>query len=77
MQDNVVNYSYENQHPQYGKIRNAYLDKGDFVFVLNTQVLPDPVIINEEFEDEDLAPIITYGYIKIFNYLQRKLYIDK
>lgn len=34
LQDNVVNYSRNAQHPQYGKIRNPYLDKGDFVFVL-------------------------------------------
>ncbi len=36
LQTSVVNYSYEAQHPQYGKIRNPKLDKGDFVFVLNT-----------------------------------------
>ena len=36
LQDNVVNYSRNSQHPQYGKIRNPYLDKGDFVFILNT-----------------------------------------
>jgi hypothetical protein len=29
---NVVNYSKGAQHPQYGKIRNPHLDKGDFVF---------------------------------------------
>jgi TolB-like protein len=29
---NVVNYSKGTQHPQYGKIRNPNLDKGDFVF---------------------------------------------
>ena len=33
LQDTVVNYSRGNQHPQYGKIRNRMLDKGDFVFV--------------------------------------------
>lgn len=32
LQKNVVNYSKGNQHPQYGKIRNPNLDKGDFVF---------------------------------------------
>ena len=31
---NVVNYSKGAQHPQYGKIRNPNLDKGDFVFRL-------------------------------------------
>ncbi len=30
----VVNYSYNTQHPQYAKIRNPNLDKGDFVFKL-------------------------------------------
>jgi len=34
LQSTVVNYSYGAQHPQYGKIRNPNLDKGDFVFVL-------------------------------------------
>ena len=30
----VINYSKGSQHPQYGKIRNPNLDKGDFVFSL-------------------------------------------
>ena len=34
LESNVVNYSRNAQHPQYGKIRNLKLDKGDFVFVL-------------------------------------------
>ncbi|MCX6255908.1 MAG: caspase family protein [Bacteroidia bacterium] len=34
LQTNVTNYSYNSQHPQYGKIRNPNLDKGDFVFIL-------------------------------------------
>ncbi|MDR1506667.1 MAG: caspase family protein [Treponema sp.] len=33
LQTTVVNYSNATQHPQYGKIRNPSLDKGDFVFV--------------------------------------------
>jgi formylglycine-generating enzyme required for sulfatase activity len=36
LQSTVVNYSYNTQHPQYGKIRDAALDKGDFVFALGT-----------------------------------------
>ncbi|OGU16984.1 MAG: hypothetical protein A2X61_07465 [Ignavibacteria bacterium GWB2_35_12] len=36
--EKVINYSRNNQHPQYGKIRNPHLDKGDFVFLsTNTQ----------------------------------------
>lgn len=34
LQSRVTNYSKGSQHPQYGKIRNPYLDKGDFVFVV-------------------------------------------
>lgn len=34
LQNQVVNYSKGAQHPQYGKIRHASLDKGDFVFQL-------------------------------------------
>lgn len=32
LQDSVINYTRSSQHPQYGKIRNPNLDKGDFVF---------------------------------------------
>ncbi len=35
MQEQVVNYSNKAQHPQYGKINNPKLDKGDFVFALD------------------------------------------
>lgn len=34
LQTKVVNYSNGTQHPQYGKINNPYLDKGDFIFQL-------------------------------------------
>lgn len=34
LQKNVINYSQGSQHPQYGKMRNPRLDKGDFVFTL-------------------------------------------
>jgi hypothetical protein len=33
LQTKVTYYSYNSQHPQYGKIRNPNLDKGDFVFI--------------------------------------------
>jgi formylglycine-generating enzyme required for sulfatase activity len=42
LQDRVVNYSRNAQHPQYGKIRNPYLDKGDFVFALPKPAPPPP-----------------------------------
>ena len=39
LQNQVINYSYSNQHPQYGKIRHKALDKGDFVFVLHDEIV--------------------------------------
>jgi hypothetical protein len=39
--DNVVNYTHRRQHPQFGKINNPDLDRGDFVFV------PGNVVIQE------------------------------
>ncbi|MCX7040720.1 MAG: SUMF1/EgtB/PvdO family nonheme iron enzyme [Spirochaetes bacterium] len=36
LQDKVITYSRDRQHPQYGKIPDPRLDKGDFVF----QVVP-------------------------------------
>jgi len=39
LQEKVVNYSRNSQHPQYGKIRDPNLDKGDFVFVLENAKL--------------------------------------
>ncbi len=39
---NVINYSRDSQHPQYGKIRDPNLDKGDFVFQLPRKALPSP-----------------------------------
>ncbi|MBC8313944.1 MAG: caspase family protein [Bacteroidetes bacterium] len=45
LQTTVVNYSYGSQHPQYGKIRNPNLDKGDFVFVLNKSDAPVTIVV--------------------------------
>jgi len=60
LQTTVVNYSYNAQHPQYGKIRNPHLDKGDFVFIIpldeqkedvsSTQV-EEPPEVTFSFED--------------------------
>ena len=33
LSDKVVNYTHRRQHPQYGKINNPELDRGDFIFV--------------------------------------------
>lgn len=38
LKERVINYSGSSQHPQYGKIRNPNLDKGDFVFKVTITV---------------------------------------
>jgi len=45
LQKSVTNYSRETQHPQYGKIRNSNLDKGDFIFVVPAPVKETPVAV--------------------------------
>ncbi|MFC1614370.1 SUMF1/EgtB/PvdO family nonheme iron enzyme [Gemmatimonadota bacterium] len=40
LQERVINYSRETQHPQYGKIRDDNLDDGDFVFQLQRPAGP-------------------------------------
>ncbi len=54
LQDKVEKYSNATQHPQYGKIRDPKLDKGDFVFVLKRGVPPPPPV-----DRENNPPLIT------------------
>lgn len=54
LQEQVVNYSDKTQHPQYGKINNPKLDKGDFVFVLESATASAPQTIRA-----DAAPSAT------------------
>lgn len=42
LQEQVVNYSHGGQHPQYGKIMNPKLDKGDFIFARPVKPEPKP-----------------------------------
>jgi hypothetical protein len=42
LQEKVVNYTRGGQHPQYGKINNPKLDRGDFIFV--SQKVPEKQI---------------------------------
>jgi hypothetical protein len=42
LQSTVVNYSYNSQHPQYGKIRDSDLDKGDFIFEVDRALVAAP-----------------------------------
>ena len=81
LQDNVVNYSYENQHPQYGKIRNKYLDKGDFVFILkgNNNVQNNTTTSNTKPEEGGFIQgnvVYDYGSISIDSKIAGSFYID-
>ena len=50
IQTTVTNYSYNAQHPQYGKIRNRYLDKGDFVFKIDQSTIEEIIDISSKWE---------------------------
>lgn len=41
LDSSVVNYTKGSQHPQYGKIRDPELDKGDFIFVASSGTIVD------------------------------------
>jgi len=56
LEDTVINYSRGSQHPQYGKIRDRYLDKGDFVFTL-----PEPQVA-EATPTSLIPPDVTGSY---------------
>jgi len=40
LQDRVITYSRDRQHPQYGKVPDPNLDKGDFIFQLAAAARP-------------------------------------
>jgi len=42
LQEQVINYSRKAQHPQFGKINDPKLDKGDFVFTLKSLATISP-----------------------------------
>jgi len=43
LSEKVVNYSHRMQHPQYGKINNPDLDRGDFIFVPRKKLQSKPI----------------------------------
>lgn len=50
LQNGVINYTRASQHPQYGTLRDPYLDKGDFVFPLETPDRQTPRLTKRETE---------------------------
>lgn len=63
LQEKVVNYSFGSQHPQYGKIRDPNLDKGDFVFKLESKLIKT-------------KPDIGYGYLIISSHPPAAVEVD-
>lgn len=59
LQDKVTNYTRESQTPQYGKIRDARLDRGDFVFVLPRakKVVAPPAVAADTTKPRALDPV--------------------
>jgi hypothetical protein len=56
LSEKVVNYTHRRQHPQYGKINNPDLDRGDFVFVpLDVQQREKAAEKKQQQENEALA----------------------
>jgi hypothetical protein len=43
LSEKVVNYTHRRQHPQYGKINNPDLDRGDFIFALKKPSKSSPM----------------------------------
>jgi len=74
LSDKVVNYTHRRQHPQYGKINNPDLDRGDFIFIpvkekqrmtagVNGNPLPRKPSAGSTSEDQELE-IVFWESIK-------------
>ncbi|MEI6436532.1 MAG: hypothetical protein WCP32_17025, partial [Bacteroidota bacterium] len=63
----VIRFSNNRQHPQSGKINDAWLDDGDFVFVVN------PVLKPLQIEE---TPVVQYGAIELLTEISGSLYVD-
>jgi tetratricopeptide (TPR) repeat protein len=59
LQDKVITYTRNTQHPQYGKIRNEFLDKGDFVFQL-AKASPRPHVAASPAAPEPSAAEVSF-----------------
>jgi formylglycine-generating enzyme required for sulfatase activity len=71
IQKTVTNYSKNAQHPQYGKIRNPNLDKGDFVFVLKSAGTKQQTLFNiGKLELTSQVPGMVYLDGNYFKYIQ-------
>jgi len=85
LQYRVINYSYETQHPQFGKIRNPNLDKGDFIFVVPESGMEHPAADKKPVTKQvSVAPAVPEktanvketGDLKVFSAYTGDLYVD-
>jgi formylglycine-generating enzyme required for sulfatase activity len=77
LQNTVVNYSHNAQHPQYGKIRNPNLDKGDMVFQLpEPEATPTPTPAPKpvfSLGDLELIASMEEAFAQVTAYEQRNI----
>lgn len=73
LQKEVVSKTNQKQHPQYGKIRNPALDKGDFVFVVDSTIVDNKSIQPTLGQIERIE---TRGSIKIKSDLSGELFLN-
>jgi formylglycine-generating enzyme required for sulfatase activity len=74
LQTTVVNYSNNYQHPQYSKIRDPHLDKGDFVFVVNSTNANTTSEPKSNIEKEH--PLTHLGKLKVTSQISGFIYLD-
>jgi uncharacterized caspase-like protein len=60
----VTFYSYDTEHPQYGKIRNPKLDKGDFLFKI-VNLANKPLIV--EKKPEEIIIQLDYCHVEMLS----------
>ena len=73
LQSSVINYSLDTQHPQYGKMNNPALNKGDFVFLLKSDEKKDDFQSDLTATPFDLE---NTGSIELTTELGGDLYLD-
>jgi formylglycine-generating enzyme required for sulfatase activity/uncharacterized caspase-like protein len=84
LDERVVNYSRKSQHPQYGKIQDPALDKGDFVFAVAAKAAVVPQSAQSASPTmtviPKVAPTITitraYGSLSVSAVTAGALYLD-
>ena len=76
LQTTVVNYSRNSLHPQFGKIRDPELDKGDFVFVLDPGSAAQPGTATATPTITSERTLVKYGQLELTTEISGALYVD-